>query len=459
MNSDTLHITLSDALDIQSGDIVSFVGGGGKTTSMFYAAHELVQKGLKVIITTTTHIFPPDESYTLLLTNDINEVEEAMKKNDLIVLADHHGKVKLEGINPLWLKDLIRFADVILIEADGSRNLPFKAPEEHEPVVAPASTIVVPIVGTDAPYKPLSEDTAHRPHKITEITGLKHGEDITTEVIAKTLLHSKGGMKDVPKTARFMPLINKADDRSKVKIGLDISKHLFKGGIKKTVITSHKREKIFIKPCMPDKSVSAVILAAGGSTRMGQPKQQLEINGKPLVKIISENILASIADEIVIVTQPDLPLLGDNEYPDIKRVVNDKWQTGQSSSMKAGLEAVSPESDAVLFFMADQPMIDTDTINYLITVFHKTDKSIVAPLYNGKKGAPVLFSRSIFEELKIIDGDKGGRDLLNKYPVEYVDINSPLAGMDVDTPEEYSRLKEMMEKVQGAGHKAQGKEL
>ncbi len=457
MKSEKLKITLSDALGIKSGDIVSFVGGGGKTTSMFHAAHELVKNGLKVIITTTTHIFPPDESYTLVLTNDIKEVEKAMADNDLIVLADHPGKVKLEGIKPEWVNEIKRYADVILIEADGSRNLPFKAPEEHEPVVAPASTIVVPIVGTDAPYKPLSEDTAHRPHKIAEITGIKQGDTITPEVIAETLLHSKGGMKDVPETARFIPLINKADDRTAVNIGLDISTHLFKGGVKKTVITSHRRDKTFIKPCMPGKYVSAVILAAGGSTRMGSPKQQLEINGKPLVKIVAENILASIADEVIIVTQPDLLLLNDNEYPDIKRVINEKWQTGQSSSMKAGLGSVSSESDAVLFFMADQPMIDTDIINYLITAFHKTDKSIVAPVYNGKKGAPVLFSKSLFNELKIIEGDKGGRDLLKKYPVEYADIESPLAGMDVDTPEEFKRLKEMMDKAQGTGRKVQGK--
>ncbi|MGD9160241.1 MAG: selenium cofactor biosynthesis protein YqeC [Desulfobacteraceae bacterium] len=444
MKSYNNPLSLARAIGIKAGDIVSLVGGGGKTTTMFYLADELVKSGLKVIITTSTHIFPPDEGYTLLLTNDITEVEEAMKVNDLIVLADHHGKVKLEGIDPLWVKDLIKIADVILIEADGSRNLPFKAPEEHEPVISPASTIIIPLVGADAPYKPLSEDTAHRPHKIAEITGLKPGEIITPEVIAKTLLHPKGGMKDVPETARFIPLVNKADNREKVNIGLDISRHLFKGGVKKTVITSHRREKIFIKPCIPDGFVSAVILAAGGSSRMGRPKQELEIGGKTLANIVIKNVLASVADEIILVTQPGLPLVDKDIYPDIKRVVNENWKTGQSSSMKAGLEAADHESNAAMFFMADQPMVNAGIINRLIMTFYESDKPIVAPLYNGEKGSPVLFKRDLFGELKEIEGDKGGRDLLKKYPVEYVDIDLPLAGMDVDTPEEFSRLKEMI---------------
>ncbi len=437
-------LTLARAIGIKSGDVVSLVGGGGKTTTMYHIADELVKSGLKVIITTTTHIFPPDESYTCLLTKDIDEVKKALKENNPIVLADRMGKVKLEGIDPLWVKDLIKIADVILIEADGSRNLPFKAPEEHEPVISPASTIVIPIVGADAPYKPLSEDTAHRPHKISELTGLKQGENITPEVIAKTLLHPQGGMKDVPETVRFIPLVNKADDRDEVNIGLDISRHLFKGGVKKTVITSHRRDETFIKPCMPDGFVSAVILAAGGSSRMGRPKQKLKIGNKTLANIVIENIRNSIVDEIILVTQPGLPLIDENVYPDIKRITNREWQTGQSSSMKAGLGAVSKASDAAIFFMADQPMVTSKIINDLLMTFYETGKPIVAPLYKGKKGAPVLFNKGMFAELRVINGDKGGRDLLERYPVEYVDIDSPLAGMDVDTPEEYERLKEKM---------------
>jgi molybdenum cofactor cytidylyltransferase len=437
-------LSLSSGVGIKSGDVVSFVGGGGKTTSMYHMAGELVKNGMKVIITTTTHIATPDDpSLIVLLTNEINEVNNALEKHNPVILADKLENERLCGIDPMWVSDLSRLADVILVEADGSRSRPFKAPHDHEPVIPPSSTIVIPVVGAEAVNKPLTEEWTHRTEKIAEITELKPGEKITPEIIAKTLLHPMGGMKGVPSDATFIPLINKADTRDDIGAARKISFCLFQGGIKKTIIASHKY-RTFIKPFPINGFVSAVILAAGGSSRMGKPKQLLEIGGKTLVSIVIENILASIIDEIIIVTQPDLPLIGDNEYPEIKRIINKDWQRGQSSSMKTGLGAVDERTDAVIFFMADQPMVDTGIINRLILTFQETEKPIISPLYNGKKGAPVIFKKRIFDELNLIQGDRGGRDLLEAYPVEYVNIDMPLAAMDVDTPEEYEKLRGMV---------------
>lgn len=444
MTSENVQLSLSRAFGIKSGDIVSLVGGGGKTTTMYYIAGELAKEGLKVIVTTTTHIFPPEITYTYLLTKDINEVKEALKESNLIVLADSMETVKLHGIDPLWVKDLKDIADVILVEADGSRNLPFKAPDDHEPVVPQSSTIVIPVVGADAAFKPLSEEWAHRPDRISEITGLKPGEPVTPEIIAKTVLHPMGGMKGVPANAAFIPLINKADSQNEVDIAMEISHCLFQGGVNKVIITSHRRDNVFIKPCMQEKIVSAVILAAGASSRMGKQKLELEIGGKNLATIVLENVEASAANEIILVTKPDHVLFDDLEHHGIKSVINEKWQTGQSSSMKAGLDAINSEAEAVIFLMADQPMVTPEIINKLLMTFYETDKPIVAPRYNGKKGAPVVFKKSMFEELRMIEGDRGGRDLLDKYPVEFVEIDSPIAGVDVDTPEDYDRLMEMI---------------
>ena len=155
MNSYNNPLLLARALGIKSGDIVSLVGGGGKTTTMYHLADELVKRGLKVILTTTTHIFPPDDQSLLLLTGNINEVSTALEDKDLIVLAKSREKEKLKGIDPIWIKDLIKFSDVILVEADGSRNKPFKAPDDHEPAVPPSSTMVLPLVGTDATARSL----------------------------------------------------------------------------------------------------------------------------------------------------------------------------------------------------------------------------------------------------------------------------------------------------------------
>lgn len=438
-------LTLVRAVGVKKGDEISLVGGGGKTTTMYHIAGELVKSGLKVIITTTTHIAPPDEPYTILYTKDINEVARTLAKTNPVIVADRFENERVCGVDPVWVSELGRLADVVIVEADGSRSRPFKAPHDHEPVIPPSSTIVIPVVGAEAVNKPLTEEWTHRTERISEITGLKEGEIITPEIIAKTLLHPMGSMKGVPKDAAFIPLINKVDTRDDIRRARDISLCLFKGGVKKTIITSHK-ERTFIKPFLCNGHVTAIVLAAGGSSRMGKPKQLLEIGGKTLVSIVIENILASIIDEIIIVTQPDLPLIGENEYPEVKRIVNKDWQRGQSTSMKAGLNAVDEKTDAVMFFMADQPMVDEGIINRLIIAFQESEKPIISPLYNGKKGAPVLFKRRLFDELNLIQGDRGGRDLLEVYPVDYVDIEIPLAAMDVDTPDEYEKLRGMVDR-------------
>lgn len=442
MQPNTGALSLARAIGVKKGDVVSLVGGGGKTSTMHLLACELYNMGMSVIITTTTHIFPPEDEH-LLLSGDIREIEEALKNHRLLVLASSYEKEKLKGIVPRLAGELKKLADIVIVEADGSRNKPFKAPKENEPVIPPSSTVVIPVVGVDAAYKPLSEEWTHRTEKITEITGLLPGETITPDIIAETILHPMGGMKGVPENAVFVPLINKADTHKDREIAGEISHCLFDRGIKKTIITSHK-DRVYIKPCLADGFVSAVILAAGGSRRMGRPKQELKIGDKTLADMVIENIRASIADEIILVIQPGLPLLNKDKHSCIKSVINEYWETGQSSSMKAGLKAVNPKSSAVLFFMADQPMVDAGIINSLIMTFHEYKQPIVAPRYKGKNGSPVLFSRDLFSELLAVEGDKGGRDLLKRHAVEYIDIDSSLAGMDVDTPEEYGRLKEII---------------
>ncbi len=435
-------LSLARAIGVKKGDVVSLVGGGGKTSTMNLLAGELYNMGMSVIMTTTTHIFPPEDE-PLLLSGDIREIEEALSDHRLLVLASSCEKEKLKGIDPLLPGKLRKFADIVIVEADGSRNKPFKAPKETEPVIPPSSSVVIPVVGVDAAYKPLSEEWTHRTEKITEITGLLPGETITPDIIAKTILNPMGGMKGVPENAVFVPLINKADTHRDMDIAREISHCLFKRGIKKTIITSHEGRG-YIKPYPAGGFVSAVILAAGGSRRMGRPKQELKIGDKTLAEMVIENVLSSIADEIILVTHPGLPLFDRNKYPYIKNVVNEYWETGQSSSMKAGLKAVHPKSNAVMFFMADQPMVEAGIINDLIMTFYESKQHIVAPRYKGKNGSPVLFDRELFSELLAVEGDKGGRDLLKRHAVEYVDIDSTLTGMDVDTPEEYGRLKEII---------------
>lgn len=436
---------LSKAVGISLGDVVSLVGGGGKTSAMFLLAKELSAYGLRVIITTTTHIFPPETPFITVFETEIKRIKKELDKNRLIVLADRYEGDRLKGIDPSSVKELREITDVILVEADGANRRSFKAPLDHEPVIPPSSTIVLPVAGLDIVGKTLSSENCHRPKRIGEIMNINIGDIITYHIVARTILHRRGGMKDVPGKARIVPILNKADSPDEITIAQKIVKELTKGGIKRSVITSLKFDPPFITPGGENCNITAVIMAAGASTRMGKPKLDLKIKDRSLIQIILDSTTASLVDEIILVTRPGFELVKESLYPNLKIVENELWKTGQSSSMKKGLEHVKSGMDAVIFLMADQPFVSTEIINELLLRYYNTGSCLVAPLYKGKRGSPVVFDRSLFQELFAIEGDKGGKELLDNFPVEYVEFNSSLPGMDIDTPEDYERIKDLVE--------------
>jgi molybdenum cofactor cytidylyltransferase len=437
-------LSLSKAVGIRRGDVVSLVGGGGKTSAMFLLGKELSTYGLRIIITTTTHIFPPEDPFITMFEREIQNIQKELDIHPLIVLADGCDGEKLKGIDPSKVEELRKVADVILVEADGAGCRPFKAPLDHEPVIPPSSTVVLPVAGLDVIGKTLSSENCHRPERIAELMNIKIGDIITTDIVAKTILHPRGGMKDVPVKARVVPILNKADSPSEIAIASEIAKGLTEGGIKRSIITSLKCEPPFIKPGGENCNVMAVIMAAGGSRRMGQPKLDLKINDRTLIQMVLDSTAASMVDEIVLVTRPGVVPVSESLYAHLKIIENEQWETGQSSSMKKGLENIKPGMDAVIFLMADQPFITTEIINELLLRYYNTGSSLVAPVYKGKRGSPVIFDRSLFHELFAIEGDKGGRELLDRFPVEYVEFDTSLPGMDIDTPEDYEKIKNIV---------------
>lgn len=189
-------------------------------------------------------------------------------------------------------------------------------------------------------------------------------------------------------------------------------------------------------------------MAAGESTRMGEGrvKQLLPFHGEPLVRRAARTALASHLNELIVV----VGCAGDAVREalaglDVRIVDNPDYRAGQSTSVKAGLSAVDPAADAVLFIPVDHPFLAASVINQLISVFAETDGPIVVPAYRGQPGAPVLLDRSLFPELAEITGDEGGRQLFEQHSDEIVTVpltdERPL--LDVDTPDDYQVLLEM----------------
>ncbi len=182
-----------------------------------------------------------------------------------------------------------------------------------------------------------------------------------------------------------------------------------------------------------------MILAAGASSRMHREKMLIPVGGKSLLQWIVDAAILSNLTEIVVVIKPSLchlPNLCSIQKPRLKWVVNEAPELGMSSSIRLGIEKVSADSAGALVILGDQPLLNPGTINKLISVFAENTQQIVAPLVNRFRTTPVLFPRFLFDELRSIKGDQGGRSLIEKHrnAMTLVDCSADYNDLDLDSP-------------------------
>jgi len=234
-----------------AGDVVAFVGGGGKTTAMFRLAAEIVESGGRVVTTTTTRIFAAQIQLAPVHVQSLVDLQTALQTSPHVLLTGEIDSVegKAFGVTPETIQKLKSKIQnpksqnpkiPILIEADGSRMRPFKAPAEHEPVIPDCVTLVVPVVGVDVIGQPLDEKHVHRPELVARIYP---GEMVTPEMVAAVLASPLGGRKDVPPGARVIPLINKVESVEQLQAARAIARCLLGlEGIDSVVIGAVGRE-------------------------------------------------------------------------------------------------------------------------------------------------------------------------------------------------------------------------
>lgn len=187
--------------------------------------------------------------------------------------------------------------------------------------------------------------------------------------------------------------------------------------------------------------VTGIILASGFSRRMNKNKLALTIEGIPIIERVILAGINSNLDEILVIYR-DLSVEKIADQHKIKSVYNNNAIAGQSESIKLGLENSHQRSEAYLFLMGDQPFITAEIINQIIQAHLDNKKNIIVPMYDGKKGSPVLFPDQYKEKLLAIEGDSGGRALImdENNRVHYENIQDKRAGLDIDTWDEYLQI-------------------
>jgi 4-nitrophenyl phosphatase len=192
--------------------------------------------------------------------------------------------------------------------------------------------------------------------------------------------------------------------------------------------------------------IAAVILAAGASKRFGQAKQLLDWQGTPMVTHIAEVARCAGLTPVIVVIGCQATEVSDaldsGGLQQVRTVMNWQWEEGLSTSVRVGLSALPPETEAAIFLQCDQPLITADLLEALVARSRETGAAIVYPMHAGQRHSPALIARRFFRELAGVTGDEGGRSVIAAHPdaVASVEIADQDIVTDIDAPADYARL-------------------
>jgi molybdenum cofactor cytidylyltransferase len=437
----------SKALRLPQSPIIAFVGAGGKTTALFMLAKDLTPS----IVSTTTHLgeWQTDQCDVHIVVKTGEKLPNLPAGGVTLVTGEKEND-RFTSVDDGQLAELKKLADgrglSLLIEADGARQKPLKAPANHEPVIPDIVNTVIVSAGLEGLNNPLVEKFVHRPDLFSQISGLEIGRTVTIDALGKVLTHPAGGLKNIPIIARKIALLNQANTpelQSQGKLLAEKILPAYDAVVIASLGPTHE-------PYSEERLVHAVhertagiILAAGGSSRFGQPKQLLDFHGKPFIRAIAEKAVSAGLDPVVVVT-------GSNGN-EVKQAVdgcpvlvveNPEWEKGQSTSIRAGLSGLPSICGGAVFLLSDQPQVTVEVLRSLAEYHSRDLPAVLAPYVNEQRANPVLFDRETFGDLLNLKADQGGRAIFSKFSPAYMEWADDRLLMDVDTPEDYHNLLE-----------------
>lgn len=479
-------LNLLQALRAGQAARIAFVGAGGKTTALFQLARQLQAAGAgTILLTTTTHLAVSqlelaDRILEATSREQIAALDASLPAGVIIVHGGLQGE-RVSGLTDELFAALFAAADrhsnPILVEADGSRQRPLKAPGAHEPAIPGVNHFraldlagresgdprlkggldcVVVCAGLSGLGKPLDSQWVHRLDSFARLSGLESGAEITAVGLARVLSHPQGGLKNIPTGVRRVALLNQADTPELQAVGGRLGEELIGHGYDAAVTAALNRPRQaglapvttsrFDSPEVGEifltlEPTAGIVLAAGESSRFGQPKQLLTWGGETLVHRASRTALEAGLDPVVVVTGAHTEEV-QRAVADlaVQPVFNPAWAAGQSSSVATGLRSLPAKCGGAIFLLADQPQTPAALLRSLSSRHAETLAAIVAPLVDGRRGTPVLFDRTTFPDFSSLQGDTGGRALFQRFPVTWLPWHDSNLLLDIDQPGDYQKL-------------------
>jgi molybdenum cofactor cytidylyltransferase len=246
-------------------------------------------------------------------------------------------------------------------------------------------------------------------------------------------------LKRIPENARRILLLNQADDPERQAMA---------GRLARKCLASYDRVMITSLQARPEpliharyEPIAGILLAAGGSSRLGQPKQLVRLDGITLIRrTVLTGLEAGLSPLLVVVGSDAEVVIEEIKELPVILVRNQAWQDGQSTSIKAGVGQLPARTGGVVFLLSDQPYLSSEVIRALMDEARATGAPVIAPLIEDQRGNPVYFDRDTLTDLSHLSGEQGGRAIFTRYPPHYLPWGDERLLLDIDTVEDLKRI-------------------
>lgn len=397
---------LENAFDLNRGEVVSFIGAGGKTSLLVSTGYELAEVGWRVLATTTTHLTEEQLGFfpcTLQADADASAISQALSDHQFVLLYDEVRAGRVYGPPLEWTKQLLDRvdSDILLVEADDARGLPFKAPLAGEPRIPAETSLVVSVASLSALGAPLDADHVYNPGAMIEKYGFVENSPVKSPWLAQVLRDDELGLRGIPDDARVLIYLNQTPQRGYVRgrARLIARLSLQSKRISAVALGSVRGAELVHEVQRP---IGALVLAAADaqSASLSSILRRCD-RGRAALAYVTEKVFRSRIDHVRVITGCGASAARQAiQHLGVSVEHNSSWKTGGFvSSLRTGLQSLPEHVAAVLVLPGDQITLQPKTIYQLMTLYARGDGDFIIPRYRGRSGHPVLIGQRYWPDI------------------------------------------------------------
>ena len=424
---------LKNAFDLNRGEVVSFIGAGGKTSLLVSMGYELAEAGWRVLATTTTHLAEEQLGFfpcALKADAPASVISQALNENQFVLLYAEVRAGRVCGPPLEWTKQLLDRvdSDILLVEADDANGLPFKAPLAGEPRIPAETSLVVSVASLSALGAPLDVDHIYNPAAMIEKYGFVENSPVKSPWLAQVLRDEDLGLQGIPDDARVLVYLNQTPERGYVRgrARLIARLSLQSKRINAVALGSVRGAEPVHEVQRP---IGAVVLAAADEQGAGlSAVLQPDEHGRAALAHVTEKVFRSRIDHVRVITGRGASATRKAiHHLGAKIEHNRAWKTGGFvSSLRTGLQSLPDHVAAVVVIPGDQTQLQPKTIYQLLTLYARGEGDFLVPRYRGRSGYPVLIGCRYWADILKLPSHVGFSDIAEQYEasITYLDVDS-----------------------------------